>query len=92
MTEHEAAPEPPPEPEPESIAADVGEPREETPPAGQQSELDLGVVPTGDPRVDDALTTLEILPDTPVDEHPEVFEAVHQRLHEALSDVAEPSG
>ena len=57
-----------------------------------QSELDMGVVPTGDPRVDAAVAELESLPDRPVEEHPAVYEGVHQQLQAALADVPDPNG
>lgn len=60
--------------------------------AARQSELDLGVVPTGDARVDAALTQLNGLVDRPVDDHPAVYERVHQQLQAALADVPDQSG
>jgi hypothetical protein len=58
-----------------------------------QSELDLGIVPTGDERVDQALVLLEQLGGRPVDEHPAVYEAVHQQLQAALvADPGPPGG
>jgi hypothetical protein len=77
--------EPSPAFDPEPVPDPVPDP-------ARQSELDLGLVPTGDPRVDAALAALEGLPDRPVDEHPAVFEEVHQGLHAALSDVPDPNG
>jgi hypothetical protein len=58
-----------------------------------QSELDLGVVPTGDDRVDQALRSLEQLVGQPVEEHPAVYETVHQQLQAALvADPGPPEG
>ncbi|MDH4158750.1 MAG: hypothetical protein OEV62_00660 [Actinomycetota bacterium] len=57
-------------------------------PDPRQPELDLGVVLTGDERVDQALAGLEELGGRPVDEHPAVYEKVHEGLQSAL--VAEP--
>ena len=54
-------------------------------PQGDQSELDLGVVNTGDPVVDEALSGLEQLKSIPVAEHPEVFEQVHRGLTDAMT-------
>ncbi len=42
---------------------------------------------TGDARVDEALARLDGLAETPVAEHPAVFEYVHDRLAEALGDL-----
>lgn len=69
---------------------DVG--GDDTAPAGRQPELDLGLVPTGDPRVDAALAPLDRLAGHPVDEHPAVYEQVHQRLQEALTDIPPQNG
>jgi len=44
---------------------------------------------TGVEEVDDALTSLEGLDDSPVGEHPAVFERAHERLRQALDG---PSG
>ncbi|WUI02971.1 hypothetical protein OHR68_14545 [Spirillospora sp. NBC_00431] len=43
--------------------------------------------PTGDPRVDDAVTRLGELGSRPVAEHVEVYEDVHQRLQELLASA-----
>jgi hypothetical protein len=48
---------------------------------------DVPFEPTGDPRVDDAVGRLDELAASPTHEHVGVFEDVHRRLHEALSDV-----
>jgi len=56
---------------------------------GRQVELDLGIVSTGDARVDAALAELEALAGTPVADHPAVFEGVHQGLHSALTELDE---
>jgi hypothetical protein len=42
---------------------------------------------TGNARVDEALSRLDGLAETPVAEHPAVFEYVHDRLAEALGDL-----
>ena len=83
--------------EPASMVEDGAEPpsaegREGEPAAARQSELDLGVVPTGDVRVDAALAALEGLPERPVDEHPEVYESVHRQLQAALADTPDANG
>ena len=54
-------------------------------PQGDQSELDLGVVNTGDPAVDEALGGLDQLKSIPVAEHPGVFEQVHRGLTQAMT-------
>jgi len=56
---------------------------------GTQVELDLGIVSTGDARVDAALAELEALAGLPVADHPAVFEGVHQGLHSALTELDE---
>jgi hypothetical protein len=43
--------------------------------------------PTGDSRVDDAIAGLAALSDLPLDEHPSVLEAVHDRLREILGEL-----
>ena len=65
----------------QSVAAEVD--------AGTQVELDLGIVSTGDARVDAALAELEALAGLPVADHPAVFEGVHQGLHSALTELDE---
>ncbi len=59
------------------------------PDPGTQAELDLGLVSTGDLRVDAALAGLAILPTLPVAEHPGVFDDVHRGLHVALTELDE---
>ena len=53
-----------------------------------QSELDLGVVPTGSAVVDDALRPLESLGERPVAEHAEAYEQVLADLTETMRDPA----
>jgi len=50
--------------------------------------------PTGDSSVDDAIAGLAGLGDLPLDEHPSVLEAVHDRLREILGELgtAAPGG
>jgi hypothetical protein len=43
--------------------------------------------PTGDSRVDDAIAGLAGLSELPLDEHPAVLEAVHDRLREILGEL-----
>ena len=43
--------------------------------------------PTGDARVDEAIAGLAVLGDLPLDEHPSVLEAVHDRLREILGEL-----
>ncbi len=44
--------------------------------------------PTGDPQVDAALAELASLDEHDRDEHIAIFESVHRRLHERLSDLS----
>jgi hypothetical protein len=44
---------------------------------------------TGDSRVDDAISGLARLRETPLDEHPPVLEAVHDRLREILGELGD---
>ena len=44
---------------------------------------------TGDSRVDEAISRLARLRETPLDEHPPVLEAVHDRLREILGELGE---
>jgi len=59
----------------------------------QQSELSLGalkpIIPSGDGRVDGATERLNELTLLPALEHVAVFEDVHRRLHDALTDNPE---
>ena len=58
----------------------------------EQSELDLGVISTGAPDIDRALTPLEGLGERPVSEHPEVYEQVLGELSATMADhTAEPA-
>ena len=47
---------------------------------------------TGDARVDEAIAGLSRLREAPLDEHPLVLEAVHERLREILGELAEADG
>ena len=44
---------------------------------------------TGDSRVDDAISGLARLREAPLDEHPPVLEAVHDRLREILGELGD---
>ena len=59
----------------------------------RQQELTLGnlkpIVPTGESRVDGAMDRLNELSNLPAIEHVLVFEDVHRRLHESLTDNSE---
>ena len=43
--------------------------------------------PTGNEAVDAALDRLRELPDRPTDQHPELYDDVHQRLQAAMADL-----
>jgi len=43
--------------------------------------------PAGDEAVDDALDRLRELAERPTDQHPEVYDRVHQALQAALADL-----
>lgn len=43
--------------------------------------------PTGHPDVDAALERLRELPERPTGAHPELYDAIHQRLQDALSQI-----
>jgi hypothetical protein len=49
-----------------------------------RDEVDAPPVRTGDPRVDEVLTSLDGLDDRPVSEHAEMFERAHEQLRAAL--------
>lgn len=63
------------------------------PDGGDRTELTAAVpgppspVGTGDPRVDEAMTTLDGLDSRPLADHVEAFDAVHQALQDALATV-----
>jgi hypothetical protein len=44
---------------------------------------------TGDPRVDEAIEGLTALGELPLEEHPPVLEAVHDRLREILGELGD---
>jgi hypothetical protein len=44
---------------------------------------------TGDSRVDQAIEELSALGELPLEEHPAVLEAVHDRLREILGELGE---
>jgi hypothetical protein len=46
---------------------------------------------TGDSRVDEAVARLDALGEVPLDEHPPVLEAVHDRLREILGELGDAS-
>ena len=58
-----------------------------------QSEISLGalkpIIPSGDGRVDGATERLNELTNLPAIEHVAVYEDVHRRLHDALTDNSE---
>lgn len=56
---------------------------------GDQSELDLGVIATGDAVVDTALGGLAQLDSMPVADHPAVFEEIHRGLSQAMSSASQ---
>ena len=58
---------------------------ERTGPLGHQP----GPSRTGDSRVDEAIARLAVLGEVPLDDHPPVLEAVHDRLREILGELGE---
>ena len=63
-----------------------------TPDEVEQSELDLGVISTGTPIVDQALAPLEGLGGVPVADHPQVFEGVLSDLSATMAEGAADEG
>jgi len=54
------------------------------------TERSLPAVPgTGDSRVDEAVEGLAALGELPLEEHPPVLEAVHDRLREILGELGD---
>jgi len=47
------------------------------------------LVPTGDPRVDEAIAGLSDLDQTNLDDRPAVLEEVHDRLREILGELGD---
>ena len=45
------------------------------------------VAPTGDARIDEALTRLESLDELDINDHPAQFDAIHQALWESLASA-----
>ncbi len=67
--------------------ADVEDTETTDAPAGDAQPSIESPVPTGDPRVDEAVSAIETLDDLPTSEHADVFEDVHRRLHTALTEL-----
>ncbi len=65
---------------------------EHSPESGLESGLESAPesTRTGNPAVDDVLTSLDGLADLPVDEHVAVFERAHEQLRSALDGPREP--
>jgi hypothetical protein len=60
------------------------------------AEVDAGLIldvwePTGEPRVDESLDLLDLLEDD-VNQHPAVFDRIHQGLRATLADLDSASG
>lgn len=59
---------------------------------GSEEQLPLAVgsswTPTGDVRVDSAVDMVSMLRDLPVSEHQPIFDDVHRRLQQTLSDAS----
>jgi hypothetical protein len=62
---------------------------EENMPAAQMSLIKPEIAPTDDAKVDAALARLGDVANLPVSEHLEVFEEVHRRLQDVLSETHE---
>ena len=60
--------------------------------SGDTAARSGGTSPSGEPRVDAALRSLDTLPSRPVDEHPAVFEQVHASLVEVLGELRSDIG
>jgi hypothetical protein len=78
----------------DSDLPDTGLPDTDLPDAPVAGEpVDTGAAhPTGDAVVDAVLRTLDELPTVPVSEHVAIYEAAHDRLRDALTDGADPTG
>ncbi len=56
--------------------------------SGELAEPDeSAAAPTGEPRVDAAVSGLDELGELPVSEHPGVYERVHEQLVEVLGEL-----
>jgi hypothetical protein len=66
-------------------AADAASPASSADPASTVAAAQRQ--PTGEPRVDEAMASLDKLHRLPVTEHPPVFEQVHRRLREVLGEL-----
>ena len=72
----------PPNPTP-NLTPNLGEPgrvRNE-----RERELDLGIVASGNAEIDESLGVLSDLDQVPVEQHPGIYENVHEQLAGALS-------
>ena len=50
------------------------------------------VEPTGNERIDEALSRLEDLDELDINDHPEQFDAIHQALRESLASAGRDEG
>lgn len=62
---------------------------EESLPAAQMALIKPDIAPTSDAKVDAALDRLSDISQLPVSEHLDVFEEVHRRLQDVLSETHE---
>lgn len=53
----------------------------------EQTDAEIAMAITGEPRVDETLRRLDELGELPVTEHPGVFERVHGQLVEVLGEL-----
>ncbi len=51
------------------------------------TEMPSEDAPTGNARIDEALTRLESLDELVINDHPEQFDAIHQALRESLASA-----
>lgn len=59
--------------------------------SSDEGDGNASAVRAADPRVDDAVARLSELRDLPTSEHVAVYEDIHSRLSDALSDLGDPA-
>jgi hypothetical protein len=86
-----------PEPEEEVESGRPGHERgrevvESSHPSGRSEPFDLPIEPTGDTRVDAALSHLDLLGGLPAVKHADLYEDIHVRLQAALNELDQRHG
>ncbi|HET7357721.1 MAG TPA: hypothetical protein VFJ09_13700 [Nocardioidaceae bacterium] len=71
------------------VEEQVEQPHEQQGPGPEERDTDRPAAPTGHPRVDEVIASLDRLDELAVSEHVAVFEAAHAGLRDALARAAD---